>query len=381
MKFGLRLALTLIVLFLPPISEARQQPTPAQQASTKGMKLDTGEEIFKAACIGCHGENGVGQPQTILGFEPPPAFPDFTDCLGSARERRSDWSAILHEGGPVRAFSEIMPSWKDALTSGQIDKVTGYLRSLCTDSAWPVGELNFPRALFTEKAFPEDEYLLTTEIDTEGAGRVSGKLVWEKRIGARNQVEAAVPYSFFDRGDSNWVGGIGDFVLGFKRVLVSSIRSGSIFSVQGEVKAPTGNRSLGLGSGVTTFEAFGAFGQILPGGSFVQIQSGVELPADKARASNVFFWKTAFGRSFATKRGTGRQWTPMVEFLGERDMARGAPMPWDIVPEMQVTLNQRQHIKLGMGFRTPLTQTAGRSSQLTFYLLWDTFDGALWEGW
>lgn len=373
--------LLLCVLFLPATLVAQQQPTPSQQASTKGMKLDTGEEIFKAACIGCHGPDGVGQPETILGFEPPPAFPDFTDCLGSARERRSDWSAILHEGGPIRAFSEIMPSWKEALTSEQIDKVTGYLRTLCTDSAWPVGELNFPRALFTEKAFPEDEYLLTSAINTKGSGRVSGKLVWEKRIGARNQVEVAVPYSFIERGNNSWVGGIGDFVLGYKRVLMSNINSGSIFSLQGEVKAPTGNRSQGLGSGVTSFEVFGALGQVLPGSSFVQIQSGFELPTDRARVPNAFFWKTAVGRSFATQGGVGRQWTPMVEFLGDRDLVSGARTNWDVVPEMQVTLNQRQHVRLGMGVRTPMTNTGGRSSQLTFYLLWDTFDGAFWEGW
>jgi mono/diheme cytochrome c family protein len=381
MKFGLRLMLLLLVLFVPATLAGQQQPTPSQQASTKGMKLDTGEEIFKAACIGCHGPDGVGQPETILGFEPPPAFPDFTDCLGSARERRSDWSAILHEGGPIRAFSEIMPSWKEALTTEQIDKVTGYLRSLCTDPAWPVGELNFPRALFTEKAFPEDEWLLTSAINTKGSGRVSGKLVWEKRIGARNQVEVAAPYSFIERSTNSWVGGLGDFVLGFKRVLMSNINSGSIFSLQGEVKVPTGNRSQGLGSGVTSFEVFGALGQLLPGSSFVQIQSGFELPTDTTKVPNAFFWKTAIGRSFATQRGVGRQWTPMVEFLGDRDLVSGARTNWDIVPEMQVTLNQRQHVRLAMGVRTPMTNTAGRSSQLTFYLLWDTFDGVFWEGW
>ena len=104
------------------------------------MKLDTGEEIFKASCIGCHGPNGTGQPQTILGFEPPSTFPDFTDCNGSTRERTADWNAIIHEGGPIRGFSEIMPSWKDALTDEQINKVIGFLRSRCEEKGWPLGE-------------------------------------------------------------------------------------------------------------------------------------------------------------------------------------------------------------------------------------------------
>ena len=345
------------------------------------MKLDTGEEIFKAACIGCHGPGGVGQPEAILGFEPPPAFPDFTDCLGSAREKRSDWSAILHEGGPIRAFSEIMPSWKEALTSGQIDKVTGYLRTLCTDSKWPVGELNFPRGLFTEKAFPEDEWLATSAINTKGRGEVSGKFIYEKRFGARNQFEVVIPYSFLERPNSGWDGGVGDLALGYKRVLLTSMKSGSILSVGGEAKAPTGNRLKGFGSGVAGFEVFGAFGQILPASSFVQIQSGVELPTNTAKASRVFFWKTAIGTSIAAQRGVGRVWSPIVEFLGDRDLVTGARTNWDVVPQFQVTLNQRQHVRLSVGLRTPVNHTAGRSKQLAFYLLWDTFDGAFWEGW
>ena len=34
----------------------------------------------------------------------------------------------------------------------QIDKVMQYLRSLCDDRSWPLGELNFPRAIATETA-------------------------------------------------------------------------------------------------------------------------------------------------------------------------------------------------------------------------------------
>src|SRR4026209_430669 len=124
MKFGLRVILLLPILFLPSILAAQKQPTPSQQASTKGMKLDTGEEIFNASCIGCHGPNGVGESESIRGFEAPSTFPDFTDCNGSTREKTADWNAILHEGGPIRGFSEIMPSWEDALTDEQIHKLT-----------------------------------------------------------------------------------------------------------------------------------------------------------------------------------------------------------------------------------------------------------------
>src|SRR3989454_10591071 len=136
-------------------------------AQTNELKLDTGEEIYKAACIGCHGPNGKGQPETTLGFEKPPQFPDFSDCNGTTRERVSDWKATIHEGGPGRGFSEIMPSFAEALTLDQIDKVAKYLRTLCAEPVWPHGELNLPRALVTEKAFPEDEAVWTTGINTK----------------------------------------------------------------------------------------------------------------------------------------------------------------------------------------------------------------------
>src|SRR5579862_1947713 len=78
------------------------------------LKLDTGEEIYKAACIGCHGPGGKGQPESTLGFEKPSQFPDFSDCSGSTRERAYDWEATIHEGGSNRGWSEIMPSFAEA---------------------------------------------------------------------------------------------------------------------------------------------------------------------------------------------------------------------------------------------------------------------------
>src|SRR5690349_14400288 len=165
-------------------------------AYAQELKLDTGEEIFKAACIGCHGPNGKGQPISTLGFEPPATFPDFTDCNGSTREREFDWKATIHEGGHGRGFSEIMPSFAEALTNEQIDKVVGYLRSQCSEPGWPLGELNLPRAMATEKAFPEDETVLTTTFNATEAAGVSPVVTYERRIGAKNQLELTVPFSF-----------------------------------------------------------------------------------------------------------------------------------------------------------------------------------------
>ncbi len=350
-------------------------------AQTNELKLDTGEEIYKAACIGCHGPNGKGQPESTLGFEKPPQFPDFSDCNGTTREKVFDWTATIHEGGPGRGFSEIMPSFSEALTLDQIRKVTDYIRTLCDDNTWPLGELNLPRTFFTEKAFPEDEWVLTSTVNTKSPGAISGELVYERRFGARNQLELAAPFAFLQRDNRSWVGGLGDLVLGYKRVLLHSGGKGSILSLQGEVNMPTGNRIQNLGSGVTTFGTFAAFGQRLPHLSFFQVQGGAELPANTSKAPQAVFLHTAIGKTFAQNRGFGRIWTPMVEFLADRDLEMSAKTNWDIVPEMQFSLSKRQHILANVGVRRPVNNTLGRTTQLVFYVLWDWFDGSLREGW
>ena len=71
----------------------------------------------------------------------------------------------------------------------------------------------------------------------------------------------------------------------------------------------------------------------------------------------------------------------MVEFLSDRDLVSGAKTNWDILPQMQVSLSKRQHILMSAGVRMPANNTAGRATQLMFYLLWDWFDGGLREGW
>lgn len=353
----------------------------ALYAQSEELKLDTGEQIFHAACAGCHGSRGQGQPKTTLGFEPPATFPDFSDCGGSTRERRLDWKATILEGGHGRGFSEIMPSFAEALTLDQIDRVSKYLRTLCGESAWPLGELNFPRAILTEKAFPEDEAVITGAATINGERSVSGEIIYEKRLGVKNQLEFSVPLNYLKNEAGTWVGGVGDFVLGYKRVAFHSSKTGSILSFQGEVAAPTGNHSRGLGNGQTTFEVFGAFGQVLPKQSFLQLQSGAELPSDPKKISQVVFSRMALGKTLAGNRGFGRAWTPMVEVAAERDLETGAKINWDVVPQMQVTLNRRQHIRASIGYQKPVRHIAGRSKQIVFYLLWDWFDGGLREGW
>lgn len=163
----------------------------AQSASELGLK--TGKQIYDATCVACHGPDGKGQPVSTLGFEPPATFPDFSDCSSSSREPDSHWSAMIHQGGANRGFSPIMPSFTQALTAEEIRKVVEHVRSFCTDPNWPRGNLNPPRPLYTEKAFPEDEVVLTTAVNVTETPAVNHTLVIEKRLGARTNMELIIP--------------------------------------------------------------------------------------------------------------------------------------------------------------------------------------------
>jgi hypothetical protein len=349
--------------------------------SKGAARLTTGREIYQGGCAGCHGDDGRGAPQSTIGFTKPDTFPDFTRCDQTTPEDNLAWKSVIWDGGPSRGFSQIMPSFKEALTDEQVDRVIGYMRGFCKEKGWPRGELNLPLPLVTEKAFPEDEEVLTSSANVTGTPSVSGEVVHEQRFGRKNQIEATVPVNFERPAPGRWYGGVGDISLGLKRVLFSSLETGSILSLQGEVIAPTGNVEHGLGSGVTTFETFAAFAQLLPWQSFVQIQSGAVLPRDTAKAPQNIFFHSALGKSFAQSEGLGRLWSPMVEFIASRDLVDGAKTDWDVVPEFQVSLSRRQHIRMAAGVSIPVTDTVGRSLQAMVYVLWDWQDGKLWEGW
>ena len=352
--------------------------TAKAEAAQLSAKPTAGRAMYETACAACHGSEGRGKPQSIVGFDTP--IPDFTDCSFATPEPDADWMAVVHDGGPARAFDRRMPAFGGAVADAALQQIVDYTRSFCTNSAWPRGELNLPRALVTEKAFPENEAVLTTTVGATGTGHVGNEFLYEQRLGARSQFEIAVPLVLREGAGVGWQRGLGDVAVAVKHALLHSLDRGNILSVGGEVLLPTGKQSAGLGSGVTIFEPFVAFGQILPADGFLQLQAGLELPVDRARAGREAFWRTALGTTFIEGR-FGRAWSPIVELLAARDLQEGASIDWDLVPQMQVTLNRRQHIMINAGVRFPLNTRDGRGTQLITYFLWDWFDGGLLDGW
>ena len=359
----------------PPLAHAQNG---GSAAPTSALRLETGRDIYEAGCVNCHGSDGKGASRSQTGFEMPPTAPDFSDCVTSTVEPDVQWRAIIMHGGPARGFSRVMPAFGDALTAQQIDRVIGYLRGLCVDAAWPRGDLNLPRPLVTEKAFPENETVVTSAFNAQGTPRVGSTVIYERRIGATAMMEAIIPYDFTkDSGDCG--ASFGDLALGYKQALFHSQKKGSIFSAGGEIIAPTGNTSLGTGGESTIFETFAAYGQLLPGNSFLQLHAGIELPAHTDKAARAYYLRTAVGKTFATHGGLGRRFSPRVEFIADRELT-GATTNWDVIPQVQIPINKRMHLLGNLGVKLPANDTEGRPRQLLFYVLWDWVDGGLLQG-
>lgn len=345
-----------------------------------------GAALYEAGCQSCHGADGTGATQDKVAFDDP--LPDFSDCRFASREPDQDWIAVAHSGGPARGFSETMPAFGEAFDGEQLAAIVRHLRSFCHDPTWPAGELNLPRPLVTEKAYPEDEAVWTTGVSTESPGAVVNEIVYEKRFGRRSQIEVKLPFGFAESPtgrldadgtpETDWGAALGDVEVGLKHALAYGDRS--IFSVATALILPTGDVERGFGADALRVEPFAAFGQILPGDGFLHLQGGVELSTDTDAAAHEAFWRGAVGRTF-TSGEFGRAWSPMIELLGATELEEGSELEWDLVPQMQVSLSTRQHVMLDIGVRVPLTRTAARPTELVVYLLWDWFDGGLFDGW
>ena len=341
-----------------------------------------GDAIYAASCANCHGLDGTGLPPSLLAFEE--EIPDFTDCDFAAREPDADWIAVAHEGGPVRGFSEMMPAFRGALTEEQLARVMGYIRTLCTDDNWPRGELNLPRPLLTEKAYPEDEWVVEMDLDLESEGDASAAYVYEHRFGPRSQVELVIPYGWRGVGAADGTRhGLGDVVVGVKHALYHDLEVGTIFSVGGEAILSTGDESIGLGAPGSALEAFASLGQILPGDAFVQAQAGYKAPL-YANGANEGFGRVVLGRSF-TQGKWGRAWTPMLEVQVKHHFEAGEEPQFDLLPQAQISLNTRQHVLANVGVLLPVGSDHGhnhaRPVRLVTYILLDWFDGGFFEGW
>jgi mono/diheme cytochrome c family protein len=369
----------LVLLFASLVSlRAAQAPGPQESSLANALPAGyTGKDIFTLACATCHGPDGKGSPPSVVGFDVP--LPDFTDCSVATPEPFGDWFAVIHEGGPIRGLDRHMPAFGEALSADDIDKVIRHVWTLCDNAAWPRGDLNLPRTFFIEKAFPENETIVTTAIAARGQKSVASEVIYERRFGARNQFEIAMPVTVLQNSNATWSRGLGDVAVAIKRTFYASVDTGRIFTAGAEMVVPTGKEGAGFGHGYTIYEPSVLFGQILPRGMFLQAQAGLEVPSDHRLGNNEAYGRVGFGGTVAQAHGYGRAWSPMVEVLWARETYRESE--WDVVPQLQITLSKLQHVMVSGGVRIPVTERWERHPQVLTYLLWDWFDGGLFEFW
>lgn len=353
------------------------------QDDMSAANVSHGRQLFAANCAACHGAPPQGQVEpSSLGF-PAGTFkmPDFTDCSFATREADQDWLSSIHRGGRARAFPHEMPAWDKALSEDEMKAIVAYMRSFCAGQGWPRGEFNLPLAMFTEKAFPEDEAYVKGQVATSGKVNTTLNGVFEKRVGKRSQFEINIPWMAVADEQGRVQKGIGDIGLSWKQVIHANVDAGSIVSLYGEVVLPTGSESRGLGDGVTSLEGHVLFGQLLPKDFFVQGDAAVIVPTGHGLPTSSQL-NLSLGRSFAEDGGWGRLWTPQLEVLTSHDFQRHAPYDVDVVPQLNVTLSRRQHIQAAIGERIPVNDRGpDRKPALVAYLIWDWYDGGLFSGW
>jgi mono/diheme cytochrome c family protein len=364
-RVSLPAGVLLLLGAVTPAFASAQPPTPAVRA---------GAAVYESACAACHGHDGKGVAREAAGHAWP--LPDFTDCRFASPERRDDWTIVIREGGPVRAFSRAMPAFGDALSSAEIAAAISHLRTFCAAPRWPVGDLNLPRPLATEKAFPENEAVVTFAVPLRDRDNAEARLIYERRIGSRGQVEADIPFAT-RKINGNWHRGLGDVEAGYKHVLMA--RAGTIVSGSASLTLPSGKEQYGLGTRLTVFEPSALVGQRLTNRLFAHGQFGLELPLNIASTPNEVFWRAAAGATF-NGASAGRAWTPMIELSGHREFEYRDPIRWDLLPQLQVTLSRRQHIKATAGARVPIGGPS-RPQIALLALTWDWLDGGLLSGW
>jgi cytochrome c553 len=346
-----------------------------------------GEIVYKQGCIACHGAEGKGADPASTVFVRPSTFPDFTRCDQTTPEPDSSYKAVVLHGGHGLGFSQIMPAFGDQLSDQQINDVIAYIRSFCRNvHHYPAGELNLPRALVAEKAFPEDELVLSTSADAGSPASWTTHIIHEQTFAGLQQIEIDVPINYAVNpqalpNNNNWTVGFGDITLGLKRVLFSSFHAGSILSAQAGFLLPTGDSNRNFGAGTTTFEPFLAYDQLLGERNFLQMQLGGDVTFDPAKSPRSLFFNIAAGRSMARDHGLGRLYTPMLELTGTHDYTAGVGTDLNLIPEMQVTLSKRQQIRAAAGVSAPVTNSSDRKPQIIFYVLWDWAEGNFWSGW
>ena len=217
---------------------------------------------------------------------------------------------IIRHGGPYAGRSSVMPAFGTVLSNSDIADVARYVKSLCADPDWVPGELNFPRALLTGKAFPEQEMIVGGRFGRNGRNVSEYFGVLEYRVNGRTNIEIKSRALSINPNIGPTESGPGDTVLSVKRVVAFSPLYRALASAGMELTLPTGNDQRGLGGGGFVFEPNLRAGvdwkQFI-----VQVAGALAVPDGSSNSNSQAKLDVAIGRYFFPDPRL--QITPMIE--------------------------------------------------------------------
>lgn len=286
---------------------------------------------------------------------------DFTDCSLSTPEGDPDWEAVISKGGPVVGLSSQMPAFGDFLSSAQISEFVSFIKKFCAEPGWPSGNLNLPRPLFAEKAFPENEFIFAPVAShrKNEPNEFEFAAIYERRVGKRAQVEAILPLGSLDSG-SGRTSGIGDIELGLKYAL-NPTTSNHLFSAGMDLVLPTGDDEKGLGGGTVVFEPYIATATTIGSKSYLQTQFKFEIPEKNTGEDSVFVYNIYLGRDIKLLPST---LTYGVELNGENDEVA-------FTPQLRKGLSKSGALAGAFGVRIPVNKRDEQGVKWVGYLLWE----------
>lgn len=330
----------------------------AQGSMLQAQAPATPPEMYQAWCTRCHAADGSGKVAEPTVKTVPM---DFTDCRIASGEPDADWEQVIAHGGPAAGLSAEMPAFGEFLAPDQLRGLVAYVRAFCAEPGWPHGNLNFPRPLFTEKAFPENEVVLQPAVSHRSGSGTDAALraIYERRIGKRGHAEIAVPFSSVS-GNGSRRQGVGDVAIAGKYVLHADRPGTRIVSGGLELILPTGNDRRGLGAGATMLEPFLAAGATV-GMVYLQGSLNVEVPTASRAGDPEVGYNVYVGRDTSPSPST---WTLGFELAGAGDALAAAP-------QVRKGLTRTGALAAAFGVRVPITARKEQSARWAGYLIWE----------
>jgi mono/diheme cytochrome c family protein len=356
---------------LAPLIVLLTAPAWGQTGPVEDINALPAPEVYRRACAACHGPDGRGYPggewRERTGLQTPP--PDFTDPRFNSREPLADWVTVIRDGGRALGLSPQMPAFGLVLSEAKIRELAEYLKGLGRDDRYPPGELNFYRGHRTTKAFPEDEFLLISNVERLRSGNTvfQETLYYAHRVGPRYQWEIKGTSSF-PPGEAM----SGEVEGGFKWVVAYSLARRWIFTVGLEPAFPVRSDEK------WSLSLYGTWGKAL--GERWTLQSSLRLRWSPPEGSEgwTLRWSGVLHGIFTSSR---RGLFPALEWTVEQGLHAGAQTRVWLLPQAYVALSRRGHVAFSIGPEIPVHRDPDVRFRVRAFLLWDYADGPFWHGW